>query len=133
MKGKQGTRPGAPAVLIFDGDCSACTSCANWALRHVKGVVEIAPWQRIDLATYGLVPEDAKAAAWWIDHAGRRYRGHEAVGRTLRDCGGWWQLAGWLFFIPPVSWGMALVYIVVARNRHHLPGGTPACRLPASN
>ena len=133
MKATKGAWPPAPAVLIFDGDCSVCTSCANWARRHVKGAVEIAPWQRLDLATYGLTPEDAKAAAWWIGPADRKYRAHVAVGRTLRDCGGWWPLAGWLLSAPPVSWGAALVYIVVARNRHHLPGATPACRLPASN
>jgi predicted DCC family thiol-disulfide oxidoreductase YuxK len=133
MKATKGVRPVAPAVLIFDGDCSVCTSCATWARRHVKGAVEVAPWQRIDLATYGLRPDDVKVAAWWIDPAGRRYRGHVAVGRTLRNCGGWWRLAGWLFFVPPVSWGAALVYIVVARYRHHLPGATPACRLPASS
>jgi len=45
--------PMAPAVLIFDGDCLVCTSYANWARSHVKVAVEIAPWQRIDLAAYG--------------------------------------------------------------------------------
>src|SRR5258707_14647032 len=129
------TKPVWPtaAVLIFDGDCSLCTSCANWARRHSNAPVEIVPWQRIDLATYGLTPVDATAAAWWISPAGRRYRGHLAVGQTLRDCGGWSRLAGWLSSVPPFSWLAALVYIVVARNRHHLPGATPACRLPASN
>ena len=125
--------PVAPAVLIFDGDCSVCTSCANWARRHVKGAVEIAPWQRLDLATYGLTPEDVNAAAWWIGPDGRRYRGHAAVGRTLRARGGLLGLGGWLVSAPPVSWGAALFYVVVARYRHRLPGATPACRLPASN
>lgn len=120
--------PVTPAVLIFDGDCAICTSCANWARRHVKGPVEIAPWQRIDLATYGLSPRDTMAAAWWIDPSGRRHRGHAAVGRTLRACGGWWRWAGRLLAVPPVSWVAALAYFVVARNRHRLPGATPACR-----
>jgi predicted DCC family thiol-disulfide oxidoreductase YuxK len=125
--------PTAAAVLIIDGDCSLCTSCANWARGHVIAAVEIVPWQRIDLAMYGLTPEDASAAAWLISPAGRRYRGHLAVGQTLRDCGGWSRLAGWLISVPPFSWVAALVYIVVARYRHHLPGATPACRLSASN
>jgi len=107
-----------------------CTSCAAWARRHVKGPVEIVPWQRTDLARYGLTPDDAGAAAWWIDRGGRRYRGHAAVGRTLIECGGWWKLAGTLLSAPPVSWAAAPGYAVVARYRHHLPGATPACRLP---
>ena len=133
MKATKQVQPIAAAVLIFDGDCSVCTSCADWARRYVNGAVEIVPWQRIDLATYGLSPEDARAAAWWISPVGRRYRGHLAVAQTLRDCGGWPRMAGWLISVPPFSWVAVLVYIVVARYRRHLPGATPACRLPASS
>src|SRR5881397_270191 len=128
MKATKGAWPPAPAVLIFDGDCSVCTSCANWARRHVKGAVEIAPWQRLDLATYGLTPEDAKAAAWWIGPADRKYRAHVAVGRTLRDCGGWWPLAGWLLSARPspgvrrssTSWSLAIA--TTCRERHPRAG-----------
>jgi predicted DCC family thiol-disulfide oxidoreductase YuxK len=123
----------APAVLIFDGDCAVCTSSADWAQRHVKTEVQIVPWQRTDLAAYGLTPEDASAAAWWISPDGRRYRGHLAVSQTLRHSNAWLRPAGWLLSVPPFSWVAALVYMVVARYRHHLPGATPACRLPASN
>ena len=123
----------APAVLIFDGDCSVCTSCANWARRHVRGSVDIVPWQRIDVAMYGLTYEDTKSAAWWISPSGRRYRGHLAIGQTLRECGGWWRPLGWFCFVPPFSWAAALAYIVAARYRHHLPGATPACQLPGPN
>jgi predicted DCC family thiol-disulfide oxidoreductase YuxK len=121
------------SLLIFDGDCAVCTSCANWARRHVKGAVEIAPWQRIDLATHGLTPRDAMAAAWWVSPDGRRYRGHLAIGQTLRQCGGWWRLPAWFCLAPPFSWVASLVYRLVARYRHHLPGATPACRIPDSS
>ena len=119
-------------VLIFDGDCAVCTSCAEWARRHVSGAVTIVPWQRADLAAYGLTPDDGARAAWWISPAGRRYRAHLAVGQTLRHCRGWWPVAGRLLSVPPISWVGALLYPVVARYRHLLPGATPACRLPAS-
>ncbi|MGH9170291.1 MAG: hypothetical protein ACRD0Z_05400, partial [Acidimicrobiales bacterium] len=32
--------------------------------------------------------------------------------------------------VPPLRWLAAAVYPVVARVRHRLPGGTPACRVP---
>jgi predicted DCC family thiol-disulfide oxidoreductase YuxK len=121
-----------PPVLIFDGDCAVCTSCAGWARRHVKAGVEVVPWQRIDLAAHGLTPGDAMAAAWWVGGDGRRYRGHLAVAQTLRACGGWPAAAGWAISVPPVSWVAALAYEAVARNRHRLPGATPECRPPAS-
>jgi predicted DCC family thiol-disulfide oxidoreductase YuxK len=120
-------------VLIFDGDCAVCTSCAEWARLHMSGAVTIVPWQRADLAAHGLTPDDGARAAWWISAAGRRYRGHLAVGQTLRHCRGWWPVAGWFISVPPISWAAALVYPVVARYRHLLPGATPACRLPASD
>lgn len=123
----------ASAVLIFDGDCSLCTSCANWARCHVRGPVEIVPSQLLDLARYGLTPEDAREAAWWVSSAGRRYRGYLAVAKTLRQCGGWWRLPGWFCLVPPFSWAVSLAYRAIARYRHHLPGATPACRFPASN
>jgi len=131
MRSTERVLPAAPAVLIFDGDCAVCTSCAEWARRHVTGAVDIVPWQRLDLAAHGLKTEDASSAAWWISPAGRRYRGHLAVSQTLRHCGGWLRPVGWLLSVPPVSWGAALAYSVIARYRHRLPGATPACRLPA--
>jgi predicted DCC family thiol-disulfide oxidoreductase YuxK len=131
MRSTQQFSPAPAAVLIFDGDCSVCTSCADWSRRHMKGPVEIVPWQRTDLAAHGLTAEDAKSAAWWIAADGRRYRGHLAVSQTLRQCDGGLALAGWLLSVPPVSWVASLVYSVVARFRHRLPGATPACRLPA--
>ena len=130
MRSTEHVRPSA-AVLIFDGDCAVCTSCADWARRQVTGAVDIVPWQRTDLAIHGLTTEDASSAAWWISPAGRRYRGHLAVSQTLRHCRGWLRPAGWLLSVPPISWGAALVYGLVARYRHRLPGATPACRLPA--
>ncbi|PXX54790.1 hypothetical protein DFR70_12384 [Nocardia tenerifensis] len=33
--------------------------------------------------------------------------------------------------IPPINWLTAALYHLVAVNRHRLPGGTPACTLPA--
>jgi predicted DCC family thiol-disulfide oxidoreductase YuxK len=34
--------------------------------------------------------------------------------------------------VPPFSWLSALSYRLVAKYRHKLPGGTPACKLPTS-
>jgi predicted DCC family thiol-disulfide oxidoreductase YuxK len=41
-----------------------------------------------------------------------------------------WKAVGVVLQVPPISWLAALVYVVVAKNRHRLPGGTPACKLP---
>jgi hypothetical protein len=40
------------------------------------------------------------------------------------------RFAGFLLATPPFSIVAALGYNVLARYRHRLPGGTPACALP---
>jgi predicted DCC family thiol-disulfide oxidoreductase YuxK len=69
-------------------------------------------------------------AAYWIDSAGGLHRGALAISEALRAAGGAWGMIGWLSSRPPLSWLARGVYSVVARNRHRLPGSTPACRLP---
>ena len=50
-------------------------------------------------------------------------------GGRLIAIGGLWRVAGHLLLVPPISWVAALVYALVARYRHKLPGGTVACRV----
>ncbi len=115
-------------LLIFDGDCGFCTTCAMWARRRLRDA-DVEPGQRVELARYGLTGRDVSAAAWWVDGAGHVDRGHRAIGKVLQACGGWWRVAAWLCLTPPFSWVARAGYAVVARIRHRLPGGTPACRI----
>jgi len=125
------TRSTGP-VLIFDGDCAFCTSCAAWARRHLKGGVVTAPWRELDLAVYGLFPADAIKAAWWVDPDGRRRRGYFALAKVLQESGGAWRALAAVFLAPPLRWIGPGAYGLVARHRHRLPGATPACRpMPA--
>ena len=119
-------------LLIFDGECGFCTACATWAQRRL-GNADVLPGQRVNVATYGLTARDVSAAAWWIDSAGQVHRGHRAIGRALRACGGWWTVVGWACLIPPFSWVAWAVYGLVARFRHRLPGSTPACHMTSDD
>lgn len=122
------TRSTEAAVLVFDGDCGFCTSSVHWLLERVRTPVEAVPYQRIELEDYGLTETDVRRYAWWIDPIGRRYRGHEAVGKALEGAGGLWPLVGRLMRLPPLTWLAAVGYRLVARFRGYLPGGVPACR-----
>jgi predicted DCC family thiol-disulfide oxidoreductase YuxK len=115
-------------LLIFDGDCGFCTSCAEWARRRLRDRADIDPWQRLDLAAHGLTESDVLATAWWIDDRDRARRGHRAVGWALKEIGGVWTAPGLLCLLPPFSWIATVGYRLVARYRHRMPGGTPACR-----
>jgi predicted DCC family thiol-disulfide oxidoreductase YuxK len=117
-------------MLIFDGDCSFCTSSATWIEHRLPSGTRVEPWQRLDLAALGLTEADVTTAAYWVDEAGRTHRGHRSIGRALLAAGGAWRVVGALILVPPLSWLAALLYVIVAKNRHRLPGGTPACKLP---
>ena len=116
-------------VLIFDGECGFCTSVARWAKRRLPSSVRVVPWQLEDLSAYGLTSKDTTAALYWIDHGGRAHRGHVAALRTLHRMGGVWRAVGSAMTLPLIDQLAEVVYDLVARNRHRLPGGTPACSI----
>jgi predicted DCC family thiol-disulfide oxidoreductase YuxK len=118
-------------MLIFDGDCSFCTSSATWIEHRLPSGTRVEPWQRIDLRSLGLTEADVTTAAYWVDERGKNHRGHRSIGKALMAAGGKWRAIGALILIPPFSWLAALGYAVIAKNRHRLPGSTPACKLPS--
>ena len=116
-------------MLIYDGDCAFCTRSARWVEGRLRTPVLVVAWQNVhDLGALGLSPVDTTAAAWWVDIFGRRHRGHRAMAQALRLCRPPLPLAGAAMTVPPLSWLAALVYRVVARYRHRLPGATAECR-----
>jgi len=118
-------------VLIFDGDCGFCSTCVRIAQRILPADVKAVPWQRVpDLGAYGLTPDEAAASVQWVDSSGGLASGHEAVAHLLMAAGGVWAVAGRSLLLPVVGNAAAIVYEFVARHRHQLPGGTPACQLP---
>jgi predicted DCC family thiol-disulfide oxidoreductase YuxK len=91
---------------------------------------ESQPWQWIDHESLGLSREDVTHYVWLL-LGDRRFRGHAAVAallRSQRSAG--WRFLGRLLVTPPFSWASAGAYSVIARVRHRLPGGTPACAMP---
>jgi len=114
-------------VLIFDGDCAFCTTSVRFLARHVPTRATMSPWQRADLDVIGVTREAAEAAVLWATPGGKVSAGPDAIAALLRDAGGRWRAAGALLAWPPVRALAWPVYRWIARNRHRLPGGTPAC------
>ncbi|MEM9200119.1 MAG: DCC1-like thiol-disulfide oxidoreductase family protein [Actinomycetota bacterium] len=119
-------------LLIFDGDCGFCTTSAGWIERRLPDQVRVAPWQILDIETYGLSEDDVTTAAYWVDDDGMTHRGHLGIGRSLIAAGGVWQVPGQLIVRPPVSWLAKPIYGWIAKNRHKMPGATDACRVDLS-
>jgi predicted DCC family thiol-disulfide oxidoreductase YuxK len=116
-------------VLVYDGDCAFCTSCAH-ALEKIGPDAEIIAWQLTDLDALGITEEQATAAVQWIQIDGTVHSGHEAIAAVLGTAGRIWRIVGRVILLPGIAWLAARVYRLVADNRHRLPGGTPACARP---
>jgi len=119
-------------LLVYDGDCSFCSSSARWITAHWNGPQEAVAWQHLSadhLERLGLTLDDVRRAAWWIDPSRGHSRGHLAIARALRAAHGWPSVVGKVLLVPPFRWLAAGAYPLIARWRHRLPGGTPACRM----
>ncbi|MFB2556162.1 thiol-disulfide oxidoreductase DCC family protein [Herbiconiux liangxiaofengii] len=117
--------------LVYDADCGFCTRAAEYLSR--SGSVPTTSWQSLpDLAEVGLDIDKVLTAAYWLREGRATDAGASAIARALIAGGGWRAGLGAVILAPPVRWVAAPVYRVIARNRHAMPGGTAACRLPAT-
>lgn len=117
-------------LLIFDGDCAFCTTWVHRLERWLPIFPDAQPWQWLDLDQYGLTVDDVGRYAWYVTPH-RQFAGHLAFSALLRTQRGFaFRFLGWLLATPPFSWVAAVGYAFIAKYRHRLPGGTPACALP---
>jgi predicted DCC family thiol-disulfide oxidoreductase YuxK len=117
-------------TFLFDGDCAFCSSCARFIERHIRPSAQVLAWQSADLDELDLTVEQCEAAVQYVAH-GKQTAGPAAIADLLRDAPGLWRTAGRLLGLRPLIALAWPVYNWVARNRHRLPGGTAACKLPA--
>lgn len=116
--------------LIFDADCGFCSRYAEWVAERMRAG-SVMSWQSgqdlIDSA--GLTPEDCIAASWWIDDRGPALRGQRAIAQSLIASHRHWRVLGMVLELPGISYASAVVYRLVAANRHLMPGGTAKCAI----
>jgi predicted DCC family thiol-disulfide oxidoreductase YuxK len=117
-------------TFVYDGDCAFCTRCAEFIERWVPTEARVVPWQFADLSALGLTPAECEDAVQWIEPDGVRTAGPDAIARLLGSSRLGWRLAAKVLGLPPVRAAAWPAYRWVARNRHRLPGGTPACSRP---
>jgi predicted DCC family thiol-disulfide oxidoreductase YuxK len=122
------TRP----TFVYDGDCSFCTTCAQFIERRIPSPATVVPWQFADLDRLGLTVEQCETAVQWVGTDGVTASGPDAIALLLRDAGRMWRPLGGALQLTParaVAWP---AYRWVAAHRHLLPGGTAACAMPQS-
>jgi predicted DCC family thiol-disulfide oxidoreductase YuxK len=117
-------------TFVYDGDCSFCTSCAEFIERRIPSRARVVPWQFADLAALGLTAEQCEQAVQWVAPDGVTASGPDAIALLLCDAGRLWRLAGGALQLSPVRLAAWPAYRWIADHRHLLPGGTAACSLP---
>ncbi|WP_160291638.1 thiol-disulfide oxidoreductase DCC family protein [Kocuria rosea] len=116
-------------TLVYDSDCGFCTVSAQWLAKNDR--VNIKAWQVItNLDKFGLTEEMVTTAAYWIDGDDPVAHGDAAIAKALIQRGKPWRFAGQFILLPFIKPIAATIYKIIARNRHAMPGGTNACRLP---
>jgi predicted DCC family thiol-disulfide oxidoreductase YuxK len=115
-------------VLLYDGDCAFCTSCARLIEKRIRPDATVVPWQFADLAELGVTEAQASDAVQWVGVDGAVRSGHEAIAAMLGTAGPISRLIGRFLLLPGISWLAARAYTLIAANRHRLPGSTPACK-----
>ena len=119
-----------PATLIFDGDCGFCTSAARHFEKRSFVPLKITPWQRTNLEKFGLTDAQAREQVY-LFRDGELFGGHECFAELMRIQGDpFHRLVARTMRAPGIRVLSAAGYRFVARNRHRLPGGTPACEMP---
>lgn len=96
-----------------------------------KGRLDIQPYQFLDLDKLDVELVEAQSAVQFLtDDA--RYSAARAIAEALIQGRTVWSVAGWLLKTPVILSFAELMYLWVAKNRHRLPGGTPACQMKPS-
>ncbi len=133
------------AILLYDGDCGVCTRLAGFVARRLRPTAgsdvggadrgpayQVSAYQDADLRSLGLTAAQCDAALQWVDAAGRISSAQDAVARLLLASTPWARPIGVVLLAPGVNALAGVIYRSVAANRSRLPGGTPACQLPAA-
>jgi predicted DCC family thiol-disulfide oxidoreductase YuxK len=120
--------------LVFDGDCAFCTTTATWVAERLRRPnqpeARLVPWQFTDLEALGTTSERTQREVLWVTPGGEIFGGAAAFAQWLRFRGGAYGVLGRVIDLPGVRVLATAVYRLIARNRHRMPGGSPACALP---
>jgi hypothetical protein len=93
-----------------------------------KNRIATIPYQRAKLDELGLSLGECESAVQYVNKS-RKFAGHKAIAQGLIDSRTIWSPLGRILLWPVISGIAFVVYGLVAKNRHRLPGGTPACSL----
>jgi len=119
-------------VFLFDGDCGVCQNGTDGIRRRVVPPVDLMAYQSVDLAAYGVTPDDVAEGPVLVSTDGSHVIGPLAVAQLLLTSRRPYHHLGAAMLAPGVRQLLHAAGPFLYRQRPRLPGSTDACRLPAT-
>jgi predicted DCC family thiol-disulfide oxidoreductase YuxK len=121
----------APPVLAYDGDCGFCQTSVDRLRALAAPTLEAVPWQFLPAEETGPHLERLDQEVLLLRGGTVLAGGSDALARWVGTSpSGVYRVLAAVVRLPGVRACARVVYRWVSRNRHRLPGGTPACAAP---
>lgn len=115
--------------VIYDGDCAFCSSAARFGKARIAPNLAFLAYQQTNLAEYGLTTTECEKSLQFVSDDNQIFNGAKAVAQILISAGFLYRILGRIMNLPLLNKLAQLIYVLVAKNRHRLPGGTPTCKI----
>ncbi|MFJ8104975.1 thiol-disulfide oxidoreductase DCC family protein [Streptomyces sp. NPDC096132] len=126
-------RGSAPPVLAYDGDCGFCQTSVDRVRALAAPTWEAVPWQFLPAGATAPHLERLDREVLLLRGDTVLAGGADALARYLATSPSTaYRLLAAVVRLPGVRDCARVVYRWVSRNRHRLPGGTPACAVPSA-
>ncbi len=118
-------------MFLFDADCGVCQNGTDSIRAKVAPPVDIVAYQSVDHRSLDVSDEDVLEGPVFVDVDGTHVVGPLAMARMLRVARPPYRTVGSAMLLPGVRHLLNALGPVMYRNRHRLPGATPACEVNA--
>jgi predicted DCC family thiol-disulfide oxidoreductase YuxK len=115
--------------VIYDGDCAFCSSAARFAKSKIAPNLNYMAYQQTELSNYGLTTAQCETALQFVNSAGKIFTASQAIAQLLLAARFPYSQLGKVLQLPLIRNLAQLGYLMIAKNRHRLPCGTPTCKL----
>jgi len=119
-------------LFLFDGDCGLCEDIADRMKKRIAPPVKFVTYQSVDIAALGVSLASCLKGPVFVRADGTHAVGVGAMAGMFRTARYPYRLFGRVMLAPVVFPLLTRLQAIFYRNRHRLPGGTEACRIPQS-
>jgi len=116
-------------MFLFDADCGVCQNGTDAIRERIAPPVDIVPFQTVDHGAMGVTDQELTEGPVFVSPEGWHVVGPAAMAHMMRTARQPFRGFGSFMLLPGMRHLMAALGPVMYRNRHHLPGATPACEV----